>query len=193
MPGASRSSMRAVSKTTSGRRWKGRGLQRPSSVCCVAIFFHPTLAFHEQLSVTVPVFMKQLLSVCLSLLGFEQGAARSADAAGGSGGSAAGGSGAGSAAGGSGAESAAGSAAGESAAGSAAGESAAGSAAGESGAGSAGPVLAPRVRMRIPVLRTWQPVPLVRCHRGHILRMMTWIGRYRASLRSSRLLWLRRT
>ncbi|CAL8264830.1 unnamed protein product [Gadus morhua 'NCC'] len=57
------------------------------------------------------------------------------------------------------------------------------------------PVLAPRVRMRmrIPVLRTWQPVPLVRCHRCHILRMMTWIGRNRASLRSSRLLWLRRT
>ncbi|CAL8286229.1 unnamed protein product [Boreogadus saida] len=63
--------MRAVSTTTSGRRWKGRGLQRPSSVCCVAIFFHPTLTFHEQLSTTVPVFMKQLLSVCLSLLGFE--------------------------------------------------------------------------------------------------------------------------
>ncbi|CAL8286225.1 unnamed protein product [Boreogadus saida] len=59
----------------------------------------------------------------------------------------------------------------------------------------AGPVLAPRVRMRmrIPVLRTWQPVPLVRCHRCHILRMTTWIGRNRASLRSSRLLWLRRT
>ncbi|CAL8383949.1 unnamed protein product [Arctogadus glacialis] len=52
----------------------------------------------------------------------------------------------------------------------------------------AGPVLAPRVRIRIPVLRKWQPVPLV-----HILRMMTWIGRNRASLRSSRLLWLRRT
>ena len=38
----------------------------------------------------------------------------------------------------------------------------------------AGPELAPRVRMRmrmrIPVLRTWQPVPLFWCHRCHILR-----------------------